>query len=105
MVTNDVIKNDVYNVPIKNIEDKIPDIINLATNVFLNAKLNEVKCEISNITNSATTTALTAVESKIPNVSNLVKKSDYNTKISKIKNQVTTDHDHDKAITTQNLTS
>ena len=46
---NDVIKKDVCNVKMKNIEDKIPDTTNLATN-----------------------TALTAVENKIPNVSDLV---------------------------------
>ena len=50
---------------IKNIEDKIPDITNLATNGSLNAKINEVKGETANITNLATTTALTAVENKI----------------------------------------
>ena len=49
----------------------------------------------------ATSTALTAVENKIPNVSNLVKKTDYNTKISEIENKITTSHDHDKYITTQ----
>ena len=83
---------------IKNIEDKIPGITNLATNTTLNAKIseakeeipnidnlattaaikakiNEVKNKIPNITNFSTTTALTAVvENKIPNVSNLVKK-------------------------------
>ena len=31
---------------IRNIEDKIPDIPNLATNASLNAKINEVKGEI-----------------------------------------------------------
>ena len=56
---------------------------------------------MSNITKSATTTAVTAVENKIPNVSNLVNKTDYNTKISEIENKITTDHDHDKYITTQ----
>ena len=35
-----------YNARIKNIEDKIPDITNLATNGFLNVKINEVKCGI-----------------------------------------------------------
>ena len=29
------------------------------------------------------------------------KKADYNTKISEIDNKITTDHDHDKYITTQ----
>ena len=41
------------------------------------------------------------MENKIPNASNLVKKADYNTKISEIENKITTDHDHDKYITTQ----
>ena len=67
------------NAKIKNIEDKIPDITNLAT----------------------TTTALTAVENKVRNVSNVVKKTEYNTKISEIENKIATDHDHDKYITTQ----
>ena len=56
----------------KNIEDKIPDITNLATNTTLNTKINEVKVKIPNITNLATTIALTAAENKILNVSNLV---------------------------------
>ena len=43
VVKNYVVKKDVYNVQIKNIEDKIPDIANLATNTTLNAKINEVK--------------------------------------------------------------
>ena len=40
-----------------------------------------------NVTNQATTSALTADENKIPSVSNLVKKSDFNTKIKEIKNK------------------
>ena len=36
-VKNDVVKKDVYNAKIKNIEDKISDITNLATNTTLNA--------------------------------------------------------------------
>ena len=79
----DVVK-DVYNAKIKNTEDKIPDITNLAVNASLNAKINEVKGEIPNVTNLATTTALTAVENKIPSVTNLAKKNDYSTKISEI---------------------
>ena len=47
---------------IKNIEDKIPDITNIATNTTLHAKINEVKNKVPNITNLATTTALTAIE-------------------------------------------
>ena len=53
-----LLKKDVYNAKIKNIEVKIPDITNLATNTNLNAKINEVKKEMPNITNLATTTGL-----------------------------------------------
>ena len=56
-----------------------------------------------NITNLATTTALTAVENEIPNVRNLIKKTDYNTKISETENKITSDYDHGKYITTQEL--
>ena len=38
VVKNDVVKKDVYNAKIKNIEDKIPDITNVATNTTLYAK-------------------------------------------------------------------
>ena len=128
-VKNDVVKKDVYHAKIKNVEDEITDITNLPTNTTLNAKIKKVKKEIPSITNLATTTstttalnakinelkskipnitdlatttaALTSVENKIPNVSNLLKKPDYNTKISEIENKITTDHDHDKYITTQ----
>ena len=66
VVKNDVVKEDVYNAKIKDIEYKIPNITNLATETTFNAKINEVKVEIPNITNLATTTALTTVENKIP---------------------------------------
>ena len=108
-VKNDIVKKDVHNALVTNIEDKISDITNLATNNTLDAKINVVKNKIPNITNLATTTtALTAVEIKTPNFSNLVKKTDYNTKIGEAGNKIATDHDHDKYITTQefnNLTS
>ena len=47
-------------------------------------KLTELENKIPDITNLATKTALTAVENKIPNVSNLVNKTDYNTKITEV---------------------
>ena len=74
-VKDGVIKIDVCNDKILNIEDKVPDITNLATNANLNAKINELKGEIPATTNLATTTtALTTVENEIANVSNLVKR-------------------------------
>ena len=49
-------------------------ITSLATAPTRNAKINKVKAEIPNITNLATTTALTAVGNKMLNISNLFKK-------------------------------
>ena len=43
VVKNDVARKDEYNAKIKNIEDKMPDITNLATNNNLNTKINEIK--------------------------------------------------------------
>ena len=40
-VKKDVVRKDVYNAKIKNVEDKIPVITNLATNTTLNTKTNE----------------------------------------------------------------
>ena len=53
-----VVKIDVYNDKMKNIEDKITDVTNLATNMTLNANINEVKGQIPSITNLTTTTVL-----------------------------------------------
>ena len=88
-----LLKKNAYKAKIKNIEDKMPDITNLATKTTLNAKTNEVEWKIPSINSLATTTTvLAAIEHKIPNVRNLFKKTDYNTKI--------TDHSHDKYLTT-----
>ena len=51
VVKNDAVKKYLYNAKIKNIEDKVPDITNLATNASLDAKINEFKGEIPSITN------------------------------------------------------
>ena len=59
-----------------------------------------LKNKIPNITKLATTAALTAVENKIPYASNVVKKIDFKIKIREIENKITTDHYHDKYITT-----
>ena len=75
VVKNDVVKKDVYNDKIKNIEDKIPGITNLATNTTLKAKINENKKEIINITNLATTA--TALIAKINEVKIRLLKSGY----------------------------
>ena len=99
VIKNEVVKKTEYNAKIKNIEDKIPDISNLATKTILNTKINEVKNKIPSITVLATISELTAIENKIPSISNLVKKTDYNTKVTEIENKLT-DHTHDNYITT-----
>ena len=92
IVKNDVVKKDVYQAKIKNIEDKITDTIN--------AKINEVKSKTPNNTNLANETSLTVVENKIPSVSNnLVWQTDYNAKINESEKEIT-NHNHDKYITT-----
>ena len=58
---------------------------NVATCTALHAEINEVKNKITNITNLATTTALTDVENKIPNVSNFVKNLTLIPKLVKLK--------------------
>ena len=70
------------------------------TDFIKKAKLTELENKIPDISNLATKTALTAVENKIPNVSNLVNKTDYNTKVTEIENKLA-DHNHDKCIDTQ----
>ena len=72
-VVKNVVKKTVYETELEN---KIPDISNLATK-----------------------TELTAVENKIMNVSNLVDKTDYNTKVTEIENKLN-NHNHDKYIDT-----
>ena len=51
IVKNVAARKDVYNAKIKNIEDEIPNITNLATKASLNAKINEVKGGIPSVTN------------------------------------------------------
>ena len=88
VVNNEVVKKTEYDAKIKNIEDKIPDISNLATKSNLNTKINEVKNEAPSITGLPTTSALTAVENKITSISNLVKKTDYDTKVGEFENRM-----------------
>ena len=73
-VKKGILEKDVNNGKIKNIQDEILDITNLAAKTALNVKINEVKGEIPNITNLATNASL--------NASNLVRKTYYNTNIS-----------------------
>ena len=45
-----------------------------------NTKITELENKIPDISNLATKTALTTIENKIPSTSNLIQKTDYDTK-------------------------
>ena len=96
VVKYDVVKKDASNAQIKNSEDKIPDVANLATNTTPKAKINEFKNEIPSITNLATTAALNAkindVKNKIANITNLA-----TTALAAVENKTV---DHSKYTTT-----
>ena len=77
-VVKNVIKKDLCNFQLKNIQDKIPDITNLATNTTLNAKINQIKNERPNITKLATTAAHTTVKIKILDHSKRVNTPEFN---------------------------
>ena len=62
------------------VENKIPDVSNLATKTALTIVVNK----IPDISNLATKTALTTVENKIPDVNSPVKKTDYYTRVAEI---------------------
>ena len=74
-VKNNVVKKDVYNAKIKDIEDKIPDITYLVTSMTLIAKINEAKNKIPSITNLVTNASLNTkineLKNEIPNITNL----------------------------------
>ena len=70
------------------------------TDFVKKVKLIELENKIPDISNLATKTALTSVENKIPSVNDLVKKkTDYNSKITEIGNKLN-NHNHDESITT-----
>ena len=69
------------------------------TDFVKKAKLNELENKLPDISNLATKTVLIAVENKIPGVSNLVKKTDYNAKVTEFESKLT-NHNHNKYIDT-----
>ena len=93
------LKKIEFNAKIKNIEDKIPNISNLANKTNINTKISQIKNEIPSISGLATHSALASVENKVPHSSNLVKKTDQNANVTAIEKKIT-DLNHDKYITT-----
>ena len=97
VVKIDVDKNDLYNAKTKNIEDKLSDINNLATNTTLNATINEVKNEIPSITNLAKTAALNARISEVKNEINYITNLTTTIVLTAVENEIP---DHSKYINT-----
>ena len=97
LVKNDVLKKDVY-------EKLVAKVRNIDTSDFA-LKTNyqtdktELEKKMTDVSDLATNTALNSVENKTPDVSNLVKKTEYETKVTKIENKLN-NHNHDKYITT-----
>ena len=82
-----------YNTDKTELENKIPDISNLATKTALTTVENKIP-DTSNLAKKA---ALGTIENKIPDISSLVKKSDYNTKITEVKNNAKKLQAHDSS--------
>ena len=59
------------------------------TDFVKKTKLTELENKIPDVSNLATKIAITAVENKIPSVSSLVKKTDYDTKVTEIEKKLT----------------
>ena len=93
--TSDFVLKTKYNTDKTELENKIPDVSNLAKK----KNLTELENKIHDISNLARKTALTVVENKTHSVSDLAKKTDYNTKITDIKNKLN-NHNHDKYVDT-----
>ena len=88
-ITN-LASNTTLNAKVNEVKNEVPSITNLATNASLNVKTNEVKGEIPGIISLAATAAFTTVENKITNLSDLVKKkkTDYDANISEMEKNI-----------------
>ena len=74
-------------------DELVGKVNNIDTSKFiLKTKYDTDKSELENkipdISNLATKTALTTVENKKPSVSNLVKQTNYNNKVTEIENKI-----------------
>ena len=82
-----LVKNTLYSELVKKNHAIELLILLISIKTDYNAKIKDIENEIPNISNLATTAALTDPEKKIPNISNLIKKVDYDTKIKDIENK------------------
>ena len=106
VVKNDVVKKDVYDKLVTEVNDidtsgfvlktrydtdkselgnKIPDTSGLVKKTDYDTKITEIEDEIPDVSNLVTKTALTTVEDKITDISNLAKKQIMKQKLQKLK--------------------
>ena len=97
VVKNEVVKKTEYNKLVTKVNNIDTSHFVLKTNY--NTKNTELEDKIPDISNLATKTASTTVGNKIPSIRNLVQKTDFNTKITEIEKTIT-DHNHYKYIDT-----
>ena len=83
-----------------NQNQRIKFLISLVKKTNHDAKIADIEDKIPDVSNLATKNALTTVENKIPNVNNLFRKTDYYTKVTGIENKLD-NHNHDKYIDTR----
>ena len=90
----DVVKNDVYNKSVKNVNPI--DTSGLVRKTDYDNKITDIEGKTLTITGLATTAILNAVKNEIPNVSDLVKKADYDAEIPDIDGKYFTTSDYIK---------
>ena len=86
VLQNDVIKKTDYNAKITEIESKIPNINNLATEASLNTVENKIPDTRGLVKKTDYNAKITDLENKIPDISNLATKTALNTAENKIPN-------------------
>ena len=99
VVTNKVVKKTDYNTKITEIENKIPDVSNLATKTALTS----VKNNVPDVSGLATKTTLTNLSNIVPDINTLIKKSDYDTKIREIENKYVSNTGFDSKLAQVNV--
>ena len=114
-----LLKTD-YNVKITEIENKVPDISNLATQnavttvdnkkptvsrLATKSALTATENKFPDVSNFAAKTALTKVSNTVPDITTLILKSDYDTKVTEIESKYVSNTGFDSKIAQANVTT
>ena len=114
-----LLKTD-YNVKITEIENKVADISNLATQnavttvdnkkptvsrLATKSALTATENKFPDVSNFAAKTALTKVSNTVPDITTLILKSDYDTKVTEIESKYVSNTGFDSKIAQANVTT